>query len=289
MTAILLAVSLFIGQPEGRLLVGAGNHVAILDRSGEVLWQYPAANVHDAWMLPNGNVLFGDGKAITEVTPDKKVLFQFKSQSTRHDAVYACQRLANGNTLVGENATGRVLEVDPTGRIVFTLQTPFAAENNHHNMRMVRKLDNGHYLVCHSGKNLVREYKPDGTVVFEIKAKALAFAAIRTPQNTTLVSSLGQVTEYDSTGKELWEFQAAADAPGVVIRNMTGLHLLPNGNIVIGCYSAYTKDGQGTGLLEITRDKKIVWRFANPSFAGSIMAVQKLTPDGQALPGLTLR
>jgi len=240
-------------------------------------------------MLPNGNVLFGDGKTITEVTPDKKVVFQFKSQSPRGDAVYACQRLANGNTLAGENATGRVLEVDPAGKIVFTLQTPFATENNHHNMRMARKLDNGNYLVSHSGKNLVREYKPDGTVAMEIKAKALAFAAIRTPQDTTLVASLGQITEYDKTGKEIWEFNAAKDAPDVVIRNMTGMHLLPNGNIVTGCYSAYGKDGKGTGMLEISRDKKVVWRFANPKLAGSLMAVQLLTPDGKPLPGVTLR
>jgi hypothetical protein len=289
MTTLLLAVTLFIGQPEGRLLVGAGNRAAILDQGGAVVWEFPGGNVHDAWMLPNGNVLFGDGKAITEVAPDKKTVFQFKSQSSRGDAVYACQRLANGNTLVGENATGRILEVDPTGKIVFTLQTPFAAANNHHNMRMARKLDNGNYLVSHSGKNLVREYKPDGAVVMEIKAKALAFAAIRTPQDTTLVASLGQITEYDKTGKEIWEFNSKTDAPDVVIRNMTGIHLLPNGNIVTGCYSAYGKDGSGTGMLEISRDKKIAWRFANQKLSGSIMAVQLLTPDGKPLPGVTLR
>jgi hypothetical protein len=68
MTSILLAVC---------LLVGAGNRVAVIHTNSNVIWQYPAANVHDAWMLPNGNVLFGDGKAITEVTPDKKIVWRF--------------------------------------------------------------------------------------------------------------------------------------------------------------------------------------------------------------------
>lgn len=289
MTTILLALSLFIGQPEGRLLVGAGNRAAILDQAGEVLWQYPAANVHDAWMLPNGNVLFADGAAVTETSPDKKIVFQYKSPQQKGGGTYACQRLANGNTFIGENSTGKLLELDPTGKVIFELQTNPFTPGQHHNMRMARKLDTGNYLVCHSGKNLVREYKPDGTVAMEIKAKALAFAAIRTPQDTTLVASLGQITEYDKTGKEIWEFNAAKDAPDVVIRNMTGMHLLPNGNIVTGCYSAYSKDGKGTGMLEISRDKKVVWRFANPKLAGSLMAVQMLAPDGKALPGVCLR
>jgi hypothetical protein len=42
-------------------------------------------------------------------------------------------------------------------------------------------------------------------------------------------------------------------------------------------------------MLEITRDKKIVWRFANPKLAGTIMAVQMLTADGKVLPGVVYR
>ena len=66
---------------------------------------------------------------------------------------------------------------------------------------------------------------------------------------------------------------------------MTGLNLLPNGNVVAGCYQAYT-DGQGCGLLEISRDKKVVWRYSKPKGGPArMMAVQLLSAEGKPLPG----
>lgn len=160
-----------------------------------MVWEYPAKLVHDVWMLENGNVLFADGDTVTEVTPEKRVVFQYKSESQQGGGTYACQRLDNGRTLIGENSTGRVLEVDSTGKVLFSLQTqPFKA-GQHHNMRMARKLVSGNYLVCHSGARQVKEYTPKGEVVWEVKAPGgLAFAALRTPRGTTVVSSLDRST-----------------------------------------------------------------------------------------------
>ena len=64
--------------------------------------------------------------------------------------------------------------------------------------------------------------------------------------------------------------------------------LLANGNIVIGCFHAYKK-GKGVGLIEITRDKKMVWCLVAPKLATSMMSVQKLTADGKCRTGKTLR
>ena len=121
----------------------------------------------------------------------------------------------------------------------------------------------------------------------EIKTPKLAFAAIRTPANTTLVSSLDQISEYDAAGKVIWQF-SNKDVPGVTITNMTGMHLLDNGNIAVGCYAAY-KNNEGTGLFEITRDRKLVWRFADPKAGSSLIAIERLDVDGKALYGKCLR
>ena len=271
------------GEAGGQLLAAGDRRVMILADDGAVAWEHPTALTHDAWMLGNGNVLFADGATVTEVTPDHKVVFQYKSPEQKGGGTFSCQRLDNGNTLIGENSTGKVLEVNPDGKVVFELQTSPAALGAHHNMRMVRKLQNGNYLVCHSGAHLVKEYTPKGGVVLELKTPNLAFAAIRTAKGTTLVSTLDKLIEFDAAGKVVWEF-ANTDIPGVKITNMTGLHLLPNGNIVTGCYRAYEK-GEGTGLLEITRDKKLVWRLSNPKLAGTMMAVQKLDAGGKAMAG----
>ena len=282
-SAALCGAADITGDVGGKLLAAGDRRVMILSATGAVEWEHPTALTHDAWMLPNGNVLFADGATVTEVTPGHKVVFQYKSSEQKGGGAFSCQRLDNGNTLIGENSTGKVLEVDASGKVVFELQTSPAALGAHHNMRMARKLKNGNYLVCHSGAHVVKEYTPKGDVVLELKTPNIAFAAVRTGKGTTLVSSLAKLMEFDAAGKIVWEF-ANTDVPGVKITNMTALHLLPDGHIVTGCYRAYDK-GEGTGLLEITREKKLVWRLANPKLAGTMMAVQKLDATGKAMAG----
>jgi outer membrane protein assembly factor BamB len=157
----------------------------------------------------------------------------------------------------------------------------------HHNMRMVRKLDTGNYLVCHSGANLVKEYASDGKVVWELKTPNLPFAAVRTTLGTTLVSTLDHLYEYDASGKVMWQF-ANTGLPGVVISNMTGLHLLPNASVAVGCYRAYSGRA-GTALFEISRDRRLIWRYADPGGDSSMMAIQRLDERGKPLPGRCLR
>ena len=270
------------GTLAGNLLVGGSGRVMILSPQGEVVWEHKCGLVHDAWRLPNGNVLYADG-AVAEVTPDKKIVFQYKSEVGQGGGAFACQRLQDGNTLVGENSTGRVLEVDPQGKIVFKLELPGMQQGSHDNMRMARKLANGNYLVCLKAGHLVQEYTPKGEVVLELKTGNIAFAAIRTPRGTTLVSTLDHVTEFDASGKKVWDL-ANTDLPGTKITNMTGIELLPGGDLVIGCYAAYA-DGEGTGLLRVTREKKLVWSYANPKADGSLMAVQSLDKDNKPLAG----
>ncbi|MEI6653180.1 MAG: hypothetical protein WCP45_00285 [Verrucomicrobiota bacterium] len=275
------------GTLEGKLLAAGDNRILILNADGSIAWEHRTSLTHDVWMLPNGNLLYADGASVTEITPEQKVVFQFKSAQQHGGGTFACQRLANGNTVVGENSTGKVLEVEPLGKVVFELQTKDFKPGDHQNQRMVRKLDNGHYLVCHSGKHFVREYQDDGSVVWEQATPNLAFAAIRKANGNTLVSTLASIIEYQPDGSIAWEFKNS-DIPGLTITNMTGMHLLPNGNLVIGCYSAY-QGGKGCGLLEIAPDKKAVWSFTSPTTAGTMMAVQKLTAAGAPLPGKLLR
>lgn len=267
------------GKLDAPVLATGGGRVLLLSAQGEVVWEHKAGNIHDAWLLPNGNVLFADGN-VTEVTRGHEVVWTYKPENQKGGGAYSCQRLPDGKTVVGENASGRVVEVDGEGKVVFAVQTRFESQNDHHHMRMARKLANGNYLVCHSGDNVVREYRPDGTTAWEKKTKALAFAAVRLPGGNTMVSSLDQVTEYDPEGREVWEFRKG-DVPGVLIQNMTGIQVLPGGNLVAGCYGAYTKEGEGTGMFEVTRDKRLVWRYVSPGLRDkSMMGVHKQAADG---------
>ena len=266
------------GEWDYPMFTTGGGRVCLFDKAGGVVRTAPTGNNADAWYLANGNFLFADGDA-KEYDPDGKLVWTYKPEERRGDGVFACQRLPNGNTVIGENSTGRVLEVDRNGAVVFELQTHPETKNAHDHMRMCRKLANGNYLVCMKGDKKVKEFKPDGTVVWEHAFKNITFAAVRLPNGNTLVSSLDHVTEVTPDGKEVWVF-SAADLPDLGIRNMCGLHVLKNGNIVIGNYSAYDKDGKGVGMFEITRDKKLVWAYVSPGRKDkSMMGVQKLDGD----------
>ncbi|GHT28223.1 hypothetical protein FACS18942_08470 [Planctomycetales bacterium] len=261
-TALLAAVlsydNLYAGQPSGDVLASGSGRIILFAPDFSVKWEYKAGNIHEVHKLKNGNILFADGRVI-EITPDKKIVFQYTPQP-KTEGSYGCQRLDNGNTLIGENDTGLLREVTPDGKVAFELQTQFKTENKHHRLRWFRKLANGNYLVCHSGDCIVREYQKDGKIVWEYKTPNIAFLAERLENGNTIVSSLEQIIEVDKTGKTVWEFKQS-DLPELGIRAMTGFQILKNGNIVIGCYDAYDKTGKGVGMFEITRDKKLVWAY----------------------------
>ena len=99
-------------------------------------------------MLPGGNLLFNTGHGVKEVTRDRKVVFHYDSSSE----IYACQRLANGNTFIGECTSGRLLEVARTAKSSRNCACcPREKDGGHAYMRNARRLDNGNYLVAHYG------------------------------------------------------------------------------------------------------------------------------------------
>jgi outer membrane protein assembly factor BamB len=275
------------GSLDNMVLSTGSGRIRIMDQSGTIRWSYAAGNAHDCWMLSGGNILFADGQ-IKEVNPNtNEVVWQYKPKDPRNGD-FSCQRLSGGVTLVGENSTGRILEVDKDGKIVFQMQVQPFREGDHHNIRMVRKLNNGNYLVCHSGEHVVREHTPKGEIVFEVKVDNIAFSAVRLDNGNTLVGHIDHITEFNPRGEEVWNF-SNEDIEGVVITWMCDIHVLPNGHIAVGVYRAYNKDRQGNGLFEITRDKQLVWRYSNPDVDGNMMGIQVLAPDGKPLPGDPLR
>jgi len=256
---------------------GSGR-VCLYDINGNIVSTAPADNNSDTWYLENGNFLFADGN-IKEYDPQGILVWSYSPEVQEGGGAYSCQRLPNGNTVVGENASGRVVEVDKESKVVFSFDTHPEIKDPHEHMRMCRKLKNGNYLVCMKGDRKVKEFTPEGSVVWEHSFKNIAFAAVRLPNGNTLVSSFDQVTEVTPDGKEIWEFKTT-DLPELKIRNMCGLHALKNGNIIIGNYNAYDKDGKGVGMFEITREKKLVWAYVSPGLKDkSMMGVQKLDGD----------
>lgn len=277
------------GTLTGRILATGGGRILLLDRNGTILWQHKGRNCSDVWMLANGNVLYADNN-VTEVNPaTNEVVRCYRPAQQKGGGTFSCQRLGNGNTVVGENSAGRIVEVNAAGEVVFALPLPLMQPGSHNNLRMVRKLRNGNYLVCHKGKSLVREYTPDGDVALEIPVSDVPFSAVRLGNGHTMVGHINHVTEFGSDGKPVWQFNRE-ELAGLELGMICGIHVQPNGNVVMGFYRA-VQTAHGAGLLEITRDKELVWRYVRPSGRTDrhMMGVQLLSADGRPLPGDALR
>ncbi|MEI7947538.1 MAG: aryl-sulfate sulfotransferase [bacterium] len=228
-----------------------------LDKTGNVVWEYPADTARDVWQLPNGNVLFpysisnGANHAETgamEVTPGKKIVWKFAT----FGQVYSCQRMANGNTLIGATQQGKLLIVNPSGVLVKSFEIK-NAKAGHSSMRSVRELENGHFLVAEESAKAAREYDQEGKLLREFKTPYPTFSAIRLPSGNTLTSGKTGIMEFDKEGVVVWELKSE-DLPELGIRWFAGLQVLPNGNLFI-CNA-----GGKVPLAEISREKKVVWK-----------------------------
>ena len=273
------------GTLMGHILATGTGRMLLMDNTGKIIWQHKGGNCSDIWMLKNGNVLLADNNVIEIDPKTDKVVWSYKPAAQKGGGTFACQRLENGNTMVGENSAGRIVEVDPKGKIVFELKLPLCQTGSHNNLRHVRKLANGNYLVAYKAKALVREYTPKGEIVFEVKVKPIAFSAVRLPNGNTVVGHINNVTEYDPKGKIVWQFDKK-EIKDVKIGMICGIHVQPSGNIVMGVYGA-NNSKDGAALLEITRKKKLVWRYVGKD--RHMMGVQLLDEKGKPLAGAALR
>lgn len=260
--------------------------VFIINADGKVEWEYAAGQCNDLWALPNGNLLFNTGHGVKEVTREKVVVFNYESASE----IYACQRLSNGNTFVGECNAGRLLELAPDGKIVKEIHLlPAGKDGGHLYMRNARRLANGNYLVAHYGEQVVREYDSQGRKVREIAAPGGPHSVIRLPNGNTLIACgdmAGQqhVVELNAQGETVWEVKAD-EMPGAHLKFMAGLHRLPNGNTVLSNWLGHGQLGKAPLLIEVTPDKRVVWTFFDHQTLSTVSSVQLLDVPGDATKG----
>ncbi len=252
-------------EPIRHAFLAAGNETAIIDEQGKTVWKYPQSS-RDGWVLDNGRILLALSKsakypsgAVVEVDRDGKTHFEFKGSQAEVNTV---QPLGDGKVLLTEaGSKPRILEVDRAGKIVAEVPLQAQTKDHHLQTRMTRKLANGNYLVPQLLDRVVREYDPKGKIVWEVKTPHMPFTAIRLPNGNTLIGcTLGNlVIEVDKNGKEVWRL-SNDDLPNKPINDACGVQRLPNGNTVVTSHHA------GAGqikLLEVTREKKLVWTYTN--------------------------
>jgi hypothetical protein len=264
----------------------SGKKVFLVGADGAVTWEYASGTCNDLWVLPNGNLLFNTGFGVQEVNRDKQVVFEYKSRSE----IYACQRLLDGNTFIGECNSGRLLEVAPDGKITKEVRLlPEGTDRGHAYIRNARRLANGHYLVTHYGEQKVREYDPQGKQVWEAAAPGGPHSVARLPNGHTLISTgdIGKdprLIEVDRAAQVVWEL-SNRDLEGAPLKFLTGFQRLPNGHTVISNWLGHGQFGKAPHLLEVTPEKRVVWTYANHKDMRTISSIVVLDAAGKLLPG----
>lgn len=267
------------------------NIVAICDADGKILWSHQTsgpntghAGHHDIQFLPNGNIVFHDNWAtIVEMTLDKKIVWTYDSSTMNGNKgkrvdVHAFRRLPNGLTMIAESGVGRIIEVDKVGKLHAEVKLkPGGTQNTH----MVRKLESGNYLVCAENPGVVTEYNAKSEVVWEHPIKTRVYGAIRLRNDNTLIASGGgaSVVEVTPEGKTVWQIKDQVPDTKISLKWTTFLTELDNGNFVVGNCHAGEKSPQ---ILEITRNKTVVWQFNRYDIFGNGLACSQVLNDEQA-------
>jgi len=288
------ALLLFLGKDNLRVRDEIGKRLAIVAPDGSFEWELKIGGIHDAHVLPNGNVLLQQGfQRIVEVDREKKTVWEYDSGKMNGNAgqrveVHAFQRLENGLTMIAESGPGRIIEVDKDGKIQREIKLKRNRPNAHSDTRLVRRTPKGNYLVAHEADGFVREYSPSGEVVWEFEVPLFGkarkgghgpeafgnsvFCAVRLANGNTLLGTGNghSVLEVTPQKEIVWKVEQN-DLPGITLAWVTCVERLANGNTMIGNCHAGPQNPQ---FIEVTADKKVVWSFKDFKNFGNSTPVQ---------------
>jgi outer membrane protein assembly factor BamB len=157
----------------------------------------------------------------------------------------AAQRLANGDTVIGDAKLGKVIEVNPTGKVVWKYENPDMANMR---MRSVRRTEAGTTLISIEAAGKIIEVDHAGKVIWTFEAPGgghrTPYQAHRLANGNTMVglADPGEVVEVDPAGKIVRSIAGAKD--NLKMGWCSGTQLLPGGAILISDYS-------GKRLIEV--------------------------------------
>jgi hypothetical protein len=278
-----------VALPEAGVVVDAGpiqHHLMAIEypgrimeisADGKLLWEQPTPSLTVMFnVLPNGNVFFphgGPSPGAQEVDKNHMVVWNYTATSME---LLGGERLANGNTLLGEGGPALALELDPAKQVVRSIVIPTTTTEAHRVVRHLHRLANGNILAALEGEGAVREFNAAGTMVWEYKGVTSAHEAIRLPNGNTLIGG-GQskkILEVTPAGQIAWEF-GEADGPTLGLAWIGSVQVLKSGNLLV-CNWIGDAGGTGVHAFEVTRDKKVVWKLDDHKLIKSATTVTAL-------------
>ena len=278
--------------------VGKANRVVIVNEQGEVEWRFdkPAS---DGWVLPSGNLLlalyptqgYPRGGVVEVNRKTDEIVFSYQGQQKE---ISTAQPLPDGKLLVAElGPEPRAIVLNREAEIVHKMPLACQKQNAHMQTRMLRILPNGNFIAPHLLDFAVKEYDPKTGKVLKTfptddrgrDKRDWPFTAIRLDNGNTLIGCTNgnRIIEVDGDGKIVWKVDNG-DIGENLFDDACGAQRLPNGNTVITSYHA---KGNSVKLFEVTRDKKVVWKYSGQK--AGFHHFQILTTNGKPVSPNTLK
>jgi hypothetical protein len=261
-------------------------------RGGKVVWSYSDTSgkgeISDAVMLSNGNILFAHQFGVTEITPEKKVIWNYEPPAGHE--VHTAVPIGKDRVLYIENggqAVARVVNI-VTGVTEKEIKLPTKQAGAHGQFRHARLTPQGTLVVGHMDLNRFSEYDSEGNELWSFPGSGVWGVTPLVSGNLLLTDKVG-VREVTRHGDTLWSW-TPADTPEAKFASLQEAWRLPNGNTVINNWInnwdvPLEKMIGSVQAIELTPDKHVVWAlssWAAPANLGPATTIQFL--DAPSVP-----
>lgn len=283
--------------------LACGQNTYIVNAEGKTVWTYPHPT-RDGYRLDDGRVVLTlnqgkryPGGAVIEVGTDGQESLIWKGTQ---DEVNSAHPTPEGTFVITEaGPKPRLLELDHDGKVLVEFPLACQKPNPHMQTRMARKLPNGTYLAPHLLDFAVKQYDAQGIVTWELDTSVAGdedraihswpFTAIRHGDGHTLVccTNGNRVIDFDAEGEVVWQL-TNEDLPGPWLQDPCGGQVLPNGNVVIASYAGGRKDPSAPKLIEVNRNKEVVWTYSDGQQIG-IHHFEIFETNGKPLVGPAMK
>jgi hypothetical protein len=247
----------------------ADNRVMLVDRAGQIVWQYGTFGVTGAGpnqlntpvqntFLPNGNVLItdqGNQRVIEVERRHNAIVWQYGTTGVagagpnQLNNPNSAELLENGHVLIADENNDRAIEVDRAHHLVAT----YTARGTVSGVAFASRLPDGHTLLTDSNNNRIVEVDAADHAVWQYVTNTAAGSnpaplptrAVRLRDQTTLISDQfnHRVIQVDRAGVIVRSF-GHLDVPGFGSRStQQGLNA-PYDAKVIGDFTGLTPPGE---------------------------------------------
>ena len=177
--------------------------------------------------------------------------------------VAACQRLADGHTLVALTTPPRTVEIAPGGTVLQETVLPAGAGGSAA-IGGVRRTPRGTYLCAFPTERCVREVDAGGQILRELRLPHPPNAVIQLRQGNLLVASDHGLFEYAEDDRVVWHLYED-DIPGLRLRQLAGITEVENGSILVCNRVDVRQEVSGAVVMEITRNRQPAWMLTEAS------------------------